>query len=137
MKNRPAANSTGSFKLLPALHILCIAGLASGWVYYCASFLPKGVLAKLVNSRTRDIVIARYVQPLLNDVLLGSVTLAVFALGTGLFVHRLQVWIEGRGSGQAIALRGANLHDQAIAANPTTVKDRGLPIPGKGRKDKA
>jgi hypothetical protein len=41
----------------------------------------------------------------------------LFALGTGIYVRRVQVWLDARSSGQAVAYGSADLKDQALAAN--------------------
>lgn len=119
MKGQPSKR----LKPLLAVHVLLMFGLAGAWAYHCWTFLPADLLDRLSAAGTADAAGA-YLEPFLNDSILGMATVLIFGLGTGVYVHRLQVWIEGRGSGQAMALRGANLNDQAIAANPPSAKKR-------------
>jgi hypothetical protein len=112
----------GHVRPLLALHILLVFGLAGGWIYFCWDRDPQ-IAAGLRQGKDLEALMP-LVELLVNDVLLGLGTVAIFAFGTGVYVHRAQQWIDGRGSGEAIALRGANLNEQAIAANPPTAKKR-------------
>jgi hypothetical protein len=57
------------------------------------------------------------VQTSMPDVAGGFVVLLIFALGTGIYVRRLEIWLQARGSGDAMDLAGAGLGDRALAAN--------------------
>ena len=56
----------------------------------------------------------------LPDVLGGLGVLFLFALGTGVYVRRFEVWLEAHQAGEAAALRGIGLDQAALGAN----KDR-------------
>lgn len=57
------------------------------------------------------------VQTSIPDVAGGFVVLLVLALGTGIYVRRLEIWLQARGSGDAMDLAGSGLGDRALAAN--------------------
>jgi len=59
-------------------------------------------------------------QAALPDVLGGLAVLVLFSLGTGVYVHRFEVWLEAHQAGEAAALRGIGLDRAALGAN----KDR-------------
>ena len=54
------------------------------------------------------------------DVLGGLSVLLLFALGTGVYVRRFEVWLEAHQAGEAASLRGVGLDQAALGAN----KDR-------------
>ncbi len=51
------------------------------------------------------------------DITGGLVVLALFAVGTGIYVRRLEIWLQARGSGEAMTFAGTGLDDKALAAN--------------------
>ena len=51
------------------------------------------------------------------DVGAGLVLLVLFGFGTGVYVRRLEIWLQARGSGAAMSLAGTGLSDKALAAN--------------------
>lgn len=58
-----------------------------------------------------------------GDLASGMGVLTMLALGTGVYVRRLDNWLHARTSGQAVALRGQDLSTAAVDANQ---KDRGV-----------
>lgn len=55
------------------------------------------------------------------DVAGGLVVVSLFAIGTGIYVRRLEVWLQARGSGETMAFAGTGLDDKALAANMAQV----------------
>jgi hypothetical protein len=56
----------------------------------------------------------------LPDVLGGLAVLGLFALGTGVYARRFEVWLEAHQAGEAATLRGVGLDQATLGAN----KDR-------------
>jgi hypothetical protein len=54
------------------------------------------------------------------DVLGGLSVLFLFALGTGVYMRRFEVWLEAHQAGEAASIRGVGLDRAALGAN----KDR-------------
>jgi hypothetical protein len=111
---------------LALLHLLAMCVLAVGWAVYCwqasrpalvAAGAPGGLEASL------DRVLA-VVDRATSDLFVGLCTLSLFAVGTGIYVRRFQVWMDARTAGEAVAYGGADLKDRAMAANarPGTMK---------------
>jgi hypothetical protein len=104
---------------LLVLHTLLVLLLAAGWIYYCWTRFSsplRAVLERAHGPRVFDLV-ARIAEAAAGDFLLGFCTLLLFAVGTGLYVRRLQIWIDARSAGDAVAYGSAHLKDQALAAN--------------------
>jgi hypothetical protein len=59
------------------------------------------------------------------DLAFGATTLLLFAIGSGVYVRRLEIWLGARTSGQAVALGTGDLEGQALAAN--AVGPKGTP----------
>ncbi len=94
--------------------------LAIAWVSYGWRESPLGVAA--TRARPRDTIFGLdhaldIFQASLGDLVLGLCAILLFAIGTGIYVRRIQVWIDARSSGEAVAYGGADLQDQALAAN--------------------
>ena len=51
------------------------------------------------------------------DVAAGLVVISLFAVGTGIYVRRFEVWLQARRSGEAMTFAGTGLDDKALAAN--------------------
>ncbi len=58
------------------------------------------------------------------DVMGGLVVLSLFAVGTGIYVRRFEVWLRARGSGETMRFAGTGLDDKALAANKKTRESR-------------
>jgi hypothetical protein len=118
--------SPGQMRAFPVLHALAMLALAAGWIYYCW----RESLARFAGPRRGPAVVIDLDRMLatlnatLADVLLGCCTVFLLAIGTGLYVRRLQTWIDAHTSGDAVALGGADLKDQALAANAAAVRER-------------
>ena len=57
------------------------------------------------------------VQTSMPNVAGGFVVLLIFAFSTRIYVRRLEIWLQARGSGDAMDLAGSGLGDRALAAN--------------------
>jgi hypothetical protein len=53
------------------------------------------------------------------DVTYGLAIIVLFAVGSGVYVRRLEIWLQARSSGEAMSFRGSDLTDAALAANVT------------------
>jgi hypothetical protein len=112
--------SSGQLRPLPFLHSAAMLVLAIGWARYCWRESPLG--ATTTRVRPRDTIFGLHhaldiFQASLGDLLLGFSTILLFAIGTGIYVRRIQVWIDARSSGEAVAYGSAGLKEQALAAN--------------------
>jgi hypothetical protein len=111
----------GQVRPLPFLHAAAMLALAFAWASFCWGENRPTVDARHVHPR--DVLAVHQVLDILTaalgDLVLGLSALALFALGTGIYVRRLQVWIDARSSGEAVAYGSADLKDQALAANVT------------------
>lgn len=81
---------------------------------------PSKDLAKAFDIQSGRLLLA--VQSTVADVSGGLVVLLLFYIGVGTYVRRFETWVEARGSGDAAALRGIGLDDQALAANANRKK---------------
>jgi hypothetical protein len=104
---------------LALLHLLAMCVLAVSWAHYCWQASRRvleaaGAPASLEASLDRFLVL---VDRATSDLFLGLCTLFLFAVGTGIYVRRLQVWLDARTVGEAVAYGGADLKDRAMAAN--------------------
>jgi hypothetical protein len=66
------------------------------------------------------------VRAALPDVLGGMGVILLFALGTGVYVRRFEVWLEAHQAGEAAALRGVGLDRAALGANKDRKKGAAL-----------
>lgn len=88
------------------------------------SVIPSKDLTKAFDVQSNRLLMA--VQTAVADVTGGMIVLLLFYVGVGAYVRRFETWVEARGSGDAAALRGIGLDDQALAANANRKKG-GLP----------
>jgi hypothetical protein len=101
------------------LHALLMFGLAATWLYYCWSATAPA-FDNLLGRTHGPLAVTRALDVLsaaATDILLGISTIFLFAFGTGLYVRRVQIWIDARSAGDAVAYGSANLKEQALAAN--------------------
>jgi hypothetical protein len=116
MSKPPSPTETRPLLLL---HTLAIFGLAGLWVAYC--WEKMSLHFQLDRPSPGDFLgldrVLAAGSAALGDVFLGLCAVFIFAIGTGLYVRRAQVWIDARSSGEAVAYGGANLKDSALAAN--------------------
>ena len=114
------AGASGELRPLPVLHGLTMLALGILWAFYCWRQSPlRGVGPR---GRPRDEILGLdqaldILTASVGDVLLGLCTLLLFAVGTGIYVRRFQVWLDARSSGEAVAYGSADLKDQALSAN--------------------
>jgi hypothetical protein len=116
------SKSTPSAELrpLPFIHAVAMIVLAAAWVVYCWEHVATGGLARALSHRQNPPGLDRafaLAGAALGDILLGLCSVFLFAVGTGIYVRRAQLWIDARGSGEAVAYGGADLKDRALAAN--------------------
>jgi hypothetical protein len=128
---------------LTTLHIVAMAGLAVWWALYFWRHTPARDLlrrteetpavqhrrtsagafpdhaASELGRRTRRAVSALALAA--ADMGGGLVVLFLFGVGTGIYVRRFEIWLQARGSGEAMTFAGTGLDDKTLAAN----RDRG------------
>jgi len=125
--------------LLPFLHVLAMLALATWWSIYFWHHSPSRELLHLHQLTTRQISRAHHEPGLvpkldhlhgsqgsrfllaaraaLGDLACGGCVLLMFALCTGVYVARLDTWLNARTSGQAVAFRGHDLTAATLDAN--------------------
>jgi hypothetical protein len=59
----------------------------------------------------------RVVRAAAGDLICLVITVFIFWLGTHSYVRRLRVWLEARGSGQALSFGSTDLGAETLAAN--------------------
>jgi hypothetical protein len=101
---------------LVLIHSLAICILGAGWGYYCWVMLHGRSVRLTGGFRSLEAAFDS-MSAAAADVLLGLCTLLIFAIGTGIYVRRVQVWLDARSAGQGVAYGSADLKDQALAAN--------------------
>ena len=124
---------------LEVLHVFAMAGLLVWWSLYFWQHTPARELlarhpetpsthrrhtagaaltdgaAGELGRRARD---TAEVLPLTApDVLGGLFVLSLFAVATGIYVRRFEVWLRARGSGETMTFAGTGLDDRTLAAN--------------------
>jgi hypothetical protein len=126
---------------LSALHVVAIAGLLVWWSLYFWHHTPARNLLRDGSTTTRaqygrpdhgslegkatiafDAVARRAstaVSVALADVAAGVLVLLFFAVGTGIYVRRLEIWLQARSSGETMSFAGNGLDDKTLAANPS------------------
>jgi hypothetical protein len=53
----------------------------------------------------------------LPDIASGLFFLVLFGVSTGVYVRRMEIWLQARGSGETMTLAGTGLGDKTLAAN--------------------
>lgn len=118
---------------LSLLHVLAVLALICWWGAFFWQHTPARALLHRVttNPHTHAVAIRRMTHILewkvgaiehgldaaLGDIVFGLITIAQLAIGTGVYVRRLEIWLQARSSGQAVALGTTDLPDAALAAN--------------------
>jgi hypothetical protein len=130
---------------LSVLHVVAIAGLLVWWSVYFWRHTPardvfesgaqptemrrehrSGVVDRAkAGFDTKARIAGTAITLALTDVAGGMAVLILFAVGTGIYVRRLEIWLQARSSGEGVALAGSGLADKALAAN----SDRQRPGP--------
>jgi hypothetical protein len=76
--------------------------------------IERGAGATLAEATARA---GSAVNTALADISGGLFVLALFGVATGIYVRRFEIWLQARGSGEAMTLAGTGLGDKALAAN--------------------
>jgi hypothetical protein len=77
---------------------------------YSSDSMGRALRENLERSR----IIARAIA---GDLFFGALTVGLFWLGSRVYVRRFEIWLEARGSGEAMSLGGTELSADTIAAN--------------------
>jgi hypothetical protein len=126
---------------LSALHLVAIAGLVVWWSLYFWHHTParellrdgstptgtqhrrpdrgslEGKATLALGAGTRRAATA--ISVALADVAAGVLVLILFAVGTGIYVRRLEIWLQARSSGETMSFASNGLDDKTLAANPS------------------
>jgi hypothetical protein len=124
--------SSRKHRLLTILHRLAMIALAAWWGRYFWLHSPAiRWWQRLGAGRERgparstaaamDLAVdhlERLLRVTALDLGFGLAVLLLLAIGTGVYVRRLEIWLEARTSGQAVAFGADGLEGRALAANP-------------------
>lgn len=128
--------------LLPLCHLLLMLVLATWWGAYFWRHSPSRELFRMhrptqrqaaqATRRTALVPKLDYMQSSqgsrfllaaragLGDLAWGGAVLLMVGLCTGVYVRRLDTWLNARTSGQAVAFRGHDLTSATLDANTQT-----------------
>jgi hypothetical protein len=117
-------------RLLSTMHLLAMVGIAVWWGSYFWQHSPAKVAWSDVgrDTGTGSFSPALTVERALArlglatriagaDLVFGTTSLLLFAVGTGVYVRRLEIWLQARTSGQAVSFGAGDLEGQALLAN--------------------
>lgn len=132
---------------LSVLHVVLMAGLLMWWAIYFWKHTPSRELlgptgpttsefrraptsnrtaidraAGEFGRRARDAAAALAVAA--ADLAAGTLVFILFAIGTGIYVRRFEIWLQARASGEVVAFAGSGLDDEALAANKSPLDRR-------------
>jgi hypothetical protein len=132
--------------ILPLCHIVIMLAITTWWGIYFWRHSPSRELFHMHEPTPRQAAqAARHTDlvPKLNfmhssqgsrflmaaragigDLAWGGAVFLLVALGTGVYVRRLDTWLNARTSGQAVAFRGHDLTSATLDAN--TQQQRGI-----------
>jgi len=126
------------FHVLSLLHILLVFTLAGWWGLFFWRHSPARDVFRLHRARPAhvsraqgrtlpgqlDVLAAGQAGRVVTaakvavaDVTYGLAVLVLFAVGSGVYVRRFEIWLQARSSGEAMSFRGGDLTDAALAAN--------------------
>jgi hypothetical protein len=140
-----AQQSRRKLHALSLIHIVAMLGIAVWWGAFFWEHTPARDVFRLHRPRPAHVARAKD-KPLpfkmeslsagqgarvlvagraaAGDVTFGLVVLVFFAIGSGVYVRRLETWLQARSSGAAVAFGGGDLAEAAVAANQ---REKGLP----------
>lgn len=124
---------------LSVLHLIAMVALLAWWSIYFWHHSPSrallhghrsprheagtlsGALERSAGAAFADATAraSTAVRTALVDVAGGLFVLTAFAIGTGIYLRRFEIWLQARSSGDAMSLAGTGLSDKALAANAT------------------
>src|SRR6185503_7004972 len=106
--------------LLSILHAIAMLARVTWWSLYCWRHTPARE-ALLHDDQVSQAHGAQRAAPPGNrgggQFGSGILVLTLFALGTGIYVRRLEIWLHARASGETVTFAGTDLDDKALAAN--------------------
>jgi hypothetical protein len=135
-------NSNRKIHPLTVLHLLLMAAVLGWWsIYFWHHTATRDVwrvsgrhsgfrndrghlehaLGESVSSTAARTVTAIKIAG--GDLALGLCTWLCFAVATGVYVRKVEIWLQARAAGEAMDLAGSGLSDRALAAN---VDDKGI-----------
>ncbi len=69
---------------------------------------------------------AKLLKAAAPDFIAGFGVILLFAIGSGVYITRIEVWLQARSAGEAVALRGIGLEESALGANADRKKGAAL-----------
>lgn len=122
-------------RFLRTVHVIAMLGLAAWWATYFWQHTPareelvamaatrQPPVADAASALERRLDDLEHALRLVGDDLAFGVTVLVFlAAGTGAYVRRLEIWLEARTSGQAVAFGAQGLEGEALVANTDRIR---------------
>ena len=117
-------------RLLGTLHLLAMLAVALWWGVYLWRYTPARQAwraAGIASSRAASgpppgiaiplDSVEQAVRLVAGDLAFGAMALLLVGMGTGAYVRRIEIWLEARTSGQAVAFGADGLEGQALLAN--------------------
>jgi hypothetical protein len=123
------------FRPLSTLHLLFMLLLSGWWLLLVFEQTPARQLWRDANAHSARGYSSKSMGTALRanfsraseatkivagDLLFGAITIGLFWVGSRVYIRRLEVWLEARGSGEAMSLGGTDLSAETIAANSDT-----------------
>ncbi len=115
---------------LMVLHLFGILGLVGWWGRYFWDHTPARQVYRLAAAKHASTdAFEVNLDPLftalrvaIGDIALGLALVALVAIGTRVYMRRLQIWIDARTSGQAVTFGGEDLETKALSANAKRIQ---------------
>lgn len=131
---------------LAVIHLVAMVGLLFWWSMYFWQHSPAREIFAL-RSPTTDTRAARPRRPVLEtnaretlrsstekasaavivalpDIASGVFFIVLFGVSSGIYVRRMEIWLQARGSGETMTLAGTGLGDKTLAANAERQRSR-------------
>jgi hypothetical protein len=133
-------------RALAMIHLVAMVGLLIWWSIYFWRHSPaqeilalRSPIADAPATRPRRAVLeikargtlrsrtekaSGAVAVALPDIASGILFLVLFGVSTGIYVRRMEIWLQARGSGETMTLAGTGLGDKTLAANTDRQRSR-------------
>lgn len=139
-------NQTKATHPLSALHIIGILALLGWWMAWAWTHHPvreamraqTAAAARAAPKKTGAATPsfsgvgngmeekAKLLKAAAPDFVAGFGIILLFAIGSGVYITRIEVWLQARSAGEAVALRGIGLEKSALGANADRKKGAAL-----------
>jgi hypothetical protein len=124
------AAPTKRIRPLATLHLLAVLTVGLWWTIYFWQHTPaRGASTARSAASTRAVKevpdaidlpldgVERALRLAAGDIAFGAIALVLLGVGTGAYVRRVEIWLEARTSGQAVAFGADGLEGKALLAN--------------------